>query len=107
MLFNSYLVLIRYVLKIQTNDAITIFKYQVFFYSSATFSTIGFVEDKVYWGIISTGIINLIATTASVKLVETFGRRPLILYPLAIITFIMILLCIFIQIHIRRFLTLI
>ncbi|CAF1206134.1 unnamed protein product [Adineta steineri] len=72
----------------------------VFFYSSETFSLIGFVEDKVYWGIISTGFINLVATIVSEKFVELFGRRPLILYPLGIITFIMILLCVFIQIHI-------
>ena len=62
---------------------------------------IGFSEDKVYWGIISTGIINLIATAAALKLVETFGRRPLILYPLAIMTCLMIPLCIFVEIHIR------
>ena len=68
---------------------------------------IGFVDDKVYWGVISTGIINLVATAASVKLVESFGRRPLILYPLVIITVIMILLCVFIQVRIRMFLVLI
>jgi len=65
------------------------------------------VDAKVYVGVISTGIINLIATSASVKLVESFGRRPLILYPLVAITFIMILLCVFIQIGIRMFLFLI
>lgn len=58
----------------------------------------------MYWGIISTGLINLIATIASMKLVERFGRRPLILYPLIIITIIMILLCIIIEIHIRMLL---
>jgi len=93
--------------RIKTNLPIIFFKFQIFFYSSQTFSIIGFVEDKVYWGIISTGIINLIATTASVKLVETFGRRPLILHPLIIITIIMILLCIFIEIHLRMLLILI
>lgn len=62
---------------------------------------IGFVEDKVYWGILSTGIINLIATVAALKLVETYGRRPLILYSLAIITCIMIPLCVFVEVDIR------
>lgn len=65
---------------------------------------IGFSEDKVYWGIISTGIINLLATIASLKLVESFGRRPLILYSLAIITALMIPLCVFVEIHIRMYL---
>ncbi|CAF2138038.1 unnamed protein product [Rotaria magnacalcarata] len=71
----------------------------VFFYSSTTFSEIGFVEDKVYWGILSTGIINLIATIGALKLVELFGRRSLILYPLVMIIFVMILLCVFIEMH--------
>jgi hypothetical protein len=48
------------------------------------------LEDKVYWGILSTGIVNLIATIVTLKLIELFGRRPLILYPLIIITFAMI-----------------
>lgn len=65
---------------------------------------IGLSEDKVYWGILSTGMINLIATGAALKLVETFGRRPLLLYSLAIITFLMIPLCIFVEIHIRMYL---
>jgi len=76
---------------------------QVFFYSSQTFSELGVVDHKVYWGIISTGIINLMATAASVKLVEIFGRRPLILYPLLFITFIMILLCVVVDIDTRIF----
>ncbi|CAF1395690.1 unnamed protein product [Adineta ricciae] len=72
----------------------------VFFYSNETLSDIGFVDDKVYWGVLSTGIINLIMTAAAVKFVEIFGRRPLILYPLIIITIVMMLLCFSIQYHI-------
>jgi len=53
--------------------------------------------------VISTGVINLIATSASVPLVEKFGRRPLILYPLVIITFIMIVICVCIQFNMSRF----
>ena len=64
---------------------------------------IGLSEDKVYWGIISTGMINLIATGASLKLVETYGRRPLTLYSLSIITCLMIPLCVFVEIHIRMY----
>lgn len=45
----------------------------------------GLLEDKVYWSVLSTGMSALIATIISIKLVESFGRRPLILYPLAII----------------------
>ncbi|CAF1454253.1 unnamed protein product [Adineta ricciae] len=48
----------------------------VFFYSNETLSNIGFVDDKVYWGVLSTGIVNLIMTATAVKFVEIFGRRP-------------------------------
>ncbi|CAF1101965.1 unnamed protein product [Adineta steineri] len=71
----------------------------VLFYSHTTFSQMGILEDKVYWTVLSTGMCLVIATMASIKLVELFGRRPLILYPLAIIVVIMILLCVFLQIN--------
>ena len=75
---------------------------QVFFYSGSTFVSIGFHEEKTYWGILSTGLVNLVATVVTVKLVEFYGRRPLILYSLLVITVTMILLCIFIELNISR-----
>jgi hypothetical protein len=75
---------------------------QVFFYSSKTFANIGLHEDHVYWGILSTGLINLLATVCTVKLIEFYGRRPLILYPLLIITGVMVLMCILVEIDSGR-----
>ncbi|CAF1182578.1 unnamed protein product [Adineta ricciae] len=69
----------------------------IFFYSHEILSALGFVKDRFYWSVISTGLINLVATVVTLKLVESIGRRPLILCSLGIITFIMVLLCIFIQ----------
>ena len=59
----------------------------------------GFVNEKVYWSGLSTGLTNLVATIASIKLIEKFGRRPLVVYPLALTVIIMILLCVFLQIN--------
>ncbi|UJR29332.1 hypothetical protein I4U23_010544 [Adineta vaga] len=71
----------------------------VFYYSGSVFATMGFVNENVYWGGLSTGLVNLVATIASIKLIEKFGRRPLIIYPLALTVIIMILLCIFLQVN--------
>ncbi|UJR29378.1 hypothetical protein I4U23_010590 [Adineta vaga] len=71
----------------------------VLFYSHGIFSQMGLLEDKVYWTVLSTGMSLVISTLFSIKLIESFGRRPLILYPLAIIVMIMILLSIFLKIN--------
>ena len=59
----------------------------------------GLLEEKVYWSVLSTGMSLLIATTITMKLIDSFSRRPLILYPLAFIVIIMILLSILLQIN--------
>jgi MFS family permease len=59
----------------------------------------GLIDEKIYWSVLSTGLTNLVATIVSIKLIDSFGRRPLILYPLAISVIIMILLCVFLQIN--------
>ncbi|CAF1255973.1 unnamed protein product [Adineta ricciae] len=74
----------------------------VFYYCGPTLATMGFVDEKVYWGGLSTGLTNLVATIASIKLIEKFGRRPLVVYPLALTVIIMILLCVFLQINPER-----
>lgn len=81
-----------------------IIKFKIFFYSTGTFSNIGFIEDKVYWSALATGLANLIATIVLIRVVESVGRRPLVLYPLILIFIIMILLCVFTQINPSMFL---
>ncbi|CAF4499288.1 unnamed protein product [Rotaria socialis] len=71
----------------------------VFFYSGDMFSVAGLREEKVFWGILATGVINLIATIVALKLIEILGRRPLIIWPLASIIIVMIGLTILIVLN--------
>ncbi len=74
---------------------------KVFFYSDDMFSVAGLREEKVFWGILATGVINLIATLVALKLIELLGRRPLIIWPLAGIIVVMIALTILIVLNVR------
>jgi predicted MFS family arabinose efflux permease len=65
------------------------------------FSVAGLREEKVFWGILATGVINLLATLVALKLIELLGRRPLIIWPLAAIILIMIALTILIVLNVR------
>ncbi|CAF4077615.1 unnamed protein product [Rotaria sp. Silwood2] len=74
----------------------------VFFYSGDMFSVAGLRDEKVFWGILATGIINLIATIVALKLIELLGRRPLIIWPLAGIIIVMIGLTILIVLNAKN-----
>jgi hypothetical protein len=65
------------------------------------FPVAGLRDEKVFWGILATGVINLIATLVALKLIEILGRRPLIIWPLAAIIVIMISLTILIVLNVR------
>ena len=65
------------------------------------FTLAGLRDDKVFWGILSTGVINLIATLIALKLIELLGRRPLIIWPLVAISLVMVTLTILIVINVR------
>ncbi len=65
------------------------------------FSVAGLREENVFWGILATGVINLIATLVALKLIELLGRRPLIIWPLATIVLIMIALTVLIVLNVR------
>ena len=64
------------------------------------FTLAGLRDEKVFWGILATGVINLIATLVALKLIELWGRRPLIIWPLAAIIGVMIGLTIFIVVNV-------
>lgn len=65
------------------------------------FTLAGLRDEKIFWGILSTGVINLIATLLALKLIELLGRRPLIIWPLVAISLLMIALTILIVINVR------
>lgn len=64
------------------------------------FNMAGLTDGKVFWGILATGVINLIATLVALKLIEVLGRRPLIIWPLAAIIAVMVALTIIIVINV-------
>ncbi|CAF3337814.1 unnamed protein product [Rotaria sp. Silwood1] len=64
--------------------------------------TTGLRDEKVFWGILATGVINLIATLVALKLIEFLGRRPLIIWPLAGIIIVMIGLTILIVLNAKN-----
>ena len=66
------------------------------------FSSAGLRDEKVFWGILATGVINLIATLVALKLIELVGRRPLIVWPLAAIIVIMVGLTVLIVVNVRQ-----
>ena len=67
------------------------------------FLAAGLRDEKVFWGILATGVINLIATLVALKLIEVFGRRPLIIWPLAAIIAIMVTLTVLIVVNVSAF----
>lgn len=56
----------------------------VFFYSSKMFEKAGIAKDYIPYANIGTGTINVLATIISIFLIEKVGRRPLIIYPMAV-----------------------
>lgn len=66
------------------------------------FTVAGLRDEKVFWGILATGVINLIATLVALKLIELLGRRPLILGPSALIIAVMVVLTVVIVINVSR-----
>lgn len=56
------------------------------------FTAAGLHDSSVFWGILATGLVNFLSSFAGMKLIELLGRRPLIIWPLASITVIMVIL---------------
>lgn len=65
------------------------------------FSVAGLREEKVFWGILATGVINLIATLVALKLIEILGRRPLIIWPLAGVIIVMVALTVLLVVNVN------
>ncbi|CAF1525595.1 unnamed protein product, partial [Didymodactylos carnosus] len=74
----------------------------VFFYSGDMFSAAGLKEEKIFYGILATGVINLLATLLSLRLIELLGRRPLIIWPMTLIVLLMVVLCVLVEVNRRK-----
>jgi MFS family permease len=60
------------------------FSLKIFFYSHQIFKNAQLAEDLIQYAILSTGLVNVLATLISIPLIEKLGRRPLVIYPVAI-----------------------
>lgn len=54
----------------------------VFFYSTKMFTVAGISESNLPYSTVCTGVINVIVTIAVLPLIDRFGRRPLLVYPM-------------------------
>jgi hypothetical protein len=74
----------------------------VFFYSSKMFAKAGIAPRLIPYANIGTGLINVIATIASLSLIEKLGRRALVLYPMMVMMVVFGALTILVQVNETR-----
>lgn len=74
----------------------------VFFYSSKMFAKAGISEANIPLANFGTGLINVVATIVSIFLIEKLGRRPLIIYPMALMVVVFGFLTALVQINETR-----
>lgn len=58
---------------------------KVFYYSSFIFKDAGIVDEYIQYAILSTGVVNVITTIVCVFLIDKLGRKPLLIFPMAVI----------------------
>lgn len=64
----------------------------VFFYSSDIFKDASISVDNIQYAILMTGVVNILATFVCIPLIERLGRKPLLVYPMAVMLVDFILL---------------
>ncbi|KAI0981310.1 hypothetical protein GJ496_007483 [Pomphorhynchus laevis] len=74
----------------------------VFFYSTKMFTVAGISEENLPYSTVCTGAINVIATIAVLPLIDRFGRRPLLVYPMGLIVGLFVVLTIVIEVNMKK-----
>ena len=69
----------------------------VFFYSNYIFQNAGVEAELRQYAIFSTGLVFVASSLACVPLVDRLGRRPLLLYPMAVIVLDFVALTVFLH----------
>ncbi|XP_065200108.1 solute carrier family 2, facilitated glucose transporter member 3-like isoform X2 [Planococcus citri] len=64
----------------------------IFYFSSNIFEAAGLSKDSIQYANIGTGVINFCITACSLLLVNSFGRRPLLIFSCALTSLTLILL---------------
>ena len=68
---------------------------KVFFYSEKIFNNAGISAENIQYAVAMTGIVNVIMTIVCVPLIDKLGRKPLLVYPMALIVVDFILMTVF------------
>ena len=59
--------------------------HKVFFYSTDIFADAGIVDAHIQYAILSTGVVNVVAALVCVPLVDSVGRKPLLVCTMSVI----------------------
>ncbi|KAL7672627.1 hypothetical protein ACOME3_007511 [Neoechinorhynchus agilis] len=74
----------------------------VFFYSGKMFRVAGISEANLPYSTVCTGVVNVIVTIAVLPLIDRFGRRPLIIYPMGVMVALFIALTVLVEVNATR-----
>ncbi|RNA44260.1 Solute carrier family facilitated glucose transporter member 5 [Brachionus plicatilis] len=69
----------------------------VFFYSESIFRNSGIEDNYIQYAVLSTGVVNFITTIICVLIIDRLGRKPLLVFPMAVIVVNFILLTTFLE----------
>lgn len=75
----------------------------VFFYSSDIFKDAGIPGDYIQYAILLTGLVNILATIFCIPLIDKLGRKPLLVYPMAIMLVDFVLLTLFLALKVKKY----
>ena len=72
----------------------------VLFYSSSIFAGAGIPEHDIQYAILSTGVVNVIATIVCAMLIDKLGRKPLLVGSMAIMLANFLFLTVFLSLQV-------
>lgn len=74
----------------------------VFFYSTKMFKVAGISEANLPYSTVCTGVINVIVTIAVLPLIDRFGRKPLLVYPMSFMVGIFVVLTAIVEVNAKK-----
>ncbi len=77
---------------------------KVFFYSSSIFSNAGIASNMIQYAILATGVVNVLTTIICVPLIDKLGRKPLLVFPMIVMSIDFVLLTVFLNVRTQKIL---
>ena len=74
----------------------------VLFYSSSIFAGAGIPEHDIQYAILSTGVVNVIATIVCAMLIDKLGRKPLLVVSMTTMLVVFVFLTVFLSLQVRH-----